>query len=56
MARYGKKSIKIDAPVMIVQKRAIWMDEAWVRDFFGWMNKHKFKKIVGIFTTYGTSK
>ena len=43
MARYGKKSIQIDAPVMMVQNKAIWMDEAWVRDFFAWMNKNKFK-------------
>ena len=43
MARYGKKSIQIDDPVMMVQNKAIWMDEAWVRDFFAWMNKNKFK-------------
>ena len=43
MVMSGKKSIKIDAPVMMVQNKAVWMDEAWVRDFFDWMNKNKFK-------------
>ena len=43
MAVSGKKSIKIDAPVMMVQRKAIWMDERWVRDFFAWLKKNKFK-------------
>ena len=43
MVMSGKKSIKIDAPVMMVQRKAVWMDERWVKDFFAWLNKNKFK-------------
>ena len=39
MVMSGKKSIKIDAPVMMVQRKAVWMDERWVRDFFAWLKK-----------------
>ena len=43
MVMSGKKSIKIDAPVMMVQRKAVWMDERRVRDFFAWLKKNNFK-------------
>jgi hypothetical protein len=47
MARSGRRTIKIDAPLMMIQNKAVWMDEAWVKDFFSWMEKNKFK-ITGL--------
>ena len=47
MARYGKKTITIKAPIMLIQKKAVWMDEEWVKDFFGWLKKNKFR-ITGL--------
>jgi erythromycin esterase-like protein len=44
MARSGRRTITIDAPVMITSNKiAVWMDEDWVRDFFDWLRKNKFK-------------
>ena len=51
MARSGRKSIKIDAPVMITSdKIAVWMDQGeWAMDFFDWLNKTKLnKKLLGL--------
>jgi len=44
MAQSGRRTITIDAPVMITSNKiAVWMDEVWVRDFFDWLRKNKFK-------------
>ena len=44
MDRSGRRTITIDAPVMITSNKiAVWMDEDWVRDFFDWLRKNKFK-------------
>tara|TARA_B100001248_G_C27314620_1_gene423720 strand:+ start:704 stop:937 length:234 start_codon:yes stop_codon:yes gene_type:complete len=45
MALSGKKSITIEAPVMITsnKKIAVWMDEKWMREFFNFLHLHKFK-------------
>jgi len=44
MARSGRKSITIEAPVMITSNKiAVWMDEKWMHDFFDFMKKHKLK-------------
>ena len=35
MAQSGRKTITIDAPVMITSNKiAVWMDEDWMHDFF----------------------
>ena len=44
MARSGRKTIRIDAPLMRIQNKAVWMDQGeWARDFFDWCNKNKFR-------------
>jgi len=44
MARSGRRTITIDAPVMITSNKiAAWTDEDWMRDFFDWLGKNKFK-------------
>ena len=44
MARFGRRSITIEAPVMITSNKiAVWMDENWMHDFFDFLNLHKFK-------------
>ena len=44
MARSGRRTITIDAPVLITSNKiAVWMDEDWMRDFFDWLRKNKFK-------------
>ena len=44
MDRSGRKTIIVDAPVMITSNKiAVWMDERWMHDFFDFMNLHKFK-------------
>jgi hypothetical protein len=44
MAPSGRKSITIDAPVMITSNQiAVWMDEDWMYGFFDFMKKHKFQ-------------
>ena len=44
MARSGRKTIRIDAPLMRIQNKAVWMDQGeWARDFFNWCNKNKFR-------------
>jgi|TARA_B100001094_G_C18047777_1_gene728380 hypothetical protein len=42
MAQSGRKTITIDAPVMITSNKiAVWMDEDWMHDFFDFIKKHK---------------
>ena len=44
MARSGRKTITIDAPIMITSNKiAVWMDESWMHDFFDFIRKNKFK-------------
>ena len=44
MAPSGRKSITIDAPVMVTSNNiAVWMDEKWMHDFFDFIKKHKLK-------------
>jgi len=44
MARSGRRTITINAPVFITSNKiAVWMDEDWMRDFFNWLSKNKFK-------------
>lgn len=44
MALSGRKSITIEAPVMITSNNiAVWMDEKWMHDFFDFIKKHKLK-------------
>ncbi len=44
MAQSGRKSITIDAPIMITSNKiAVWMDESWMHDFFNFMRKQKFQ-------------
>ena len=44
MAPSGRKSITIDAPVMLTSNNiAVWMDEKWMHDFFDFIKKHKLK-------------
>ena len=45
MARSGKKTISIEAPLMVTSdKVAVWMDEGeWAKDFFSWCEEEKFR-------------
>ena len=45
MARSGRKTISIEAPLMITSdKVAVWMAEGeWAKDFFSWCEGEKFK-------------
>ena len=44
MATSGRKTITIDAPIMITSNKvAVWMDEDWMHDFFDWLVKNKFQ-------------
>ena len=44
MAQSGRKTITIDAPVMITSNKiAVWTDENWMHDFFDFIRKHKCK-------------
>ncbi len=50
MARSGRKTIKIDAPVMRIQNKNVWMDDGeWAMDFFDWLSKNKLNnKLSGL--------
>jgi len=42
MARSGRKTITIDAPIMITSNKiAVWMDENWMYEFFDFIKKNK---------------
>jgi len=44
MALSGRKTITIDAPILITSNKiAVWMDEDWMYNFFDFMKKHKFQ-------------
>ena len=46
MARSGK-SIVIEAPILKIQRKYVWMDDEWHREFFSWLNENKFR-ITGL--------
>ena len=50
MARSGRKSIKIEAPIMRIQNKNVWMDQGeWAMDFFDWLSKVKLNdKLTGL--------
>ena len=49
MAQSGRKTIKIDAPIMKVSGALIWMDKDWPVKFFDWVIKEKLnKKLSGM--------
>ena len=42
MAQSGRKTITIDAPILITSNKiAVWMDENWMHDFFDFIKKNK---------------
>ena len=42
MAQSGRKTITIDAPILITSNKiAVWMDEDWMHDFFDFIKKNK---------------
>ena len=51
MARSGRRTIKIEAPIMITSdKIAVWMEQGeWAMDFFDWLSKAKLNnKLSGL--------
>ncbi len=50
MARSGRKSIKIDAPIMRIQNKNVWMNQGdWAMDFFDRLSKVKLNdKLTGL--------
>ena len=44
MAQSGRKTITIDAPILITNKKiALWTDENWMHAFFDFIKKNKIK-------------
>ena len=42
MAQSGRKTITIDAPILITSNKiAVWMDENWMHDFFDFIKENK---------------
>ncbi len=50
MAMSGRKSIKIEAPIIITSDGTpVWMDKEWAVDFFDWMSEVKLNgKLSGL--------
>ena len=51
MAMSGRKTIKINAPIMMTsEKIAVWMDDGeWAMDFFDWLSNQKLNdKLSGL--------
>ena len=51
MARSGRKTITIDAPIIITSdKIAVWMDDRkWAMEFFDWLRESKLNdKLSGL--------
>ena len=51
MAQSGRKTIKIDAPIMVTTDGTpVWMDQGeWAMDFFDWLSKSKLNdKLSGL--------
>ena len=44
MAQSGRKTIKIEAPIIITSDGTpVWMNKEWAVDFFDWLGKSKLK-------------
>ena len=44
MAQSGRKTIKIEAPIIITSDGTpVWMNKEWAVDFFDWLGKTKLK-------------
>tara|TARA_R110000822_G_scaffold180954_1_gene320643 strand:+ start:459 stop:692 length:234 start_codon:yes stop_codon:yes gene_type:complete len=44
MATSGRKTIKIEAPIIITSDGTpVWMNKEWAVDFFDWLGKSKLK-------------
>ena len=44
MAQSGRKTITIDAPIMITNNKiAVWMDENWMHNFFDFIKDNELK-------------
>ena len=44
MAQSGRKTIKIEAPIIITSDGTpVWMNKEWAVDFFDWLGKNKLK-------------
>ena len=44
MATSGRKTIKIEAPIIITSDGTpVWMNKEWAVDFFDWVGKTKLK-------------
>ena len=43
MAQFGRRTIKIEAPIIVTSDgKAVWMDQGeWAMDFFNWLSKAK---------------
>ena len=50
MALAGRKTIKIDAPIIITSDGTpVWMDRHWAVDFFDWLSQVKLNdKLSGL--------
>ena len=50
MAQSGRKTIKIEAPIIITSDGTpVWMDKEWAVDFFDWMSEVKLNnKLSGL--------
>jgi|TARA_R110000782_G_scaffold80179_3_gene158846 hypothetical protein len=50
MALAGRKTIKIDAPIIITSDGTpVWMDRNWAVDFFDWLSQVKLNdKLSGL--------
>ena len=44
MAQSGRKTIKIEAPIMIIEGTPVWMDKNWPVAFFDWLIKNGFQQ------------
>ena len=51
MAQFGRKTIKIDAPIIVTTDGTpVWMDDGkWAMDFFDWLSESKLNdKLSGL--------
>ena len=40
----NKKTIRIDAPILIIEGTPVWMDKNWPSKFFDWLIKNGFQQ------------
>lgn len=43
MARSGRRSITIEAPILKIKNKYVWIEETWIKDFMSWFNQHNFQ-------------